>query len=209
MNSLYNHALKQVNTLQRDLDKFQSGEDTSVALQGIISSISTILRPNTHPPTAQEYRGRAHAGQGEGTDECPPHQEWPCDPMRTLHPPPQNTQHPWSTFNNVAEEQNKPPILRDGAGICSHRTNFLPRLDVWDTSMSFLLHKPPLSISVPLHFGESTNSLFYIYLFGLRRTVDCNQLVFLRSPLYHLATCRSHRIYRRHCQCLQALDRRL
>lgn len=43
MNSLYNHALKQVNTLQRDLDKFQSGEDTSVALQGILSSIAIIL----------------------------------------------------------------------------------------------------------------------------------------------------------------------
>jgi hypothetical protein len=34
MNSLYNHALKQVNALQRDLEKFQTGEDTSVALQG-------------------------------------------------------------------------------------------------------------------------------------------------------------------------------
>jgi len=34
MNSLYNHALKQVNALQRDLEKFQSGEDTSVAVQG-------------------------------------------------------------------------------------------------------------------------------------------------------------------------------
>lgn len=44
MNSLYNHALKQVNTLQRDLDKFQSGEDTSVALQGILSRITVILQ---------------------------------------------------------------------------------------------------------------------------------------------------------------------
>ncbi|KAF9898163.1 protein transport protein bos1, partial [Lobosporangium transversale] len=38
MNSLYNHALKQVNALQRDLEKFQSGEDTSVALQGQIAA---------------------------------------------------------------------------------------------------------------------------------------------------------------------------
>ncbi|KAG0293688.1 protein transport protein bos1 [Dissophora globulifera] len=38
MNSLYNHALKQVNALQRDLGKFQSGEDTSVALQGQIAA---------------------------------------------------------------------------------------------------------------------------------------------------------------------------
>ncbi|KAF9363283.1 protein transport protein bos1 [Mortierella sp. NVP85] len=38
MNSLYNHALKQVNALQRDLEKFQSGEDTSVAVQGQIAA---------------------------------------------------------------------------------------------------------------------------------------------------------------------------
>ncbi|KAG0204491.1 protein transport protein bos1 [Mortierella sp. GBA30] len=38
MNSLYNHALKQVNALQRDLEKFQTGEDTSVALQGQIAA---------------------------------------------------------------------------------------------------------------------------------------------------------------------------
>ncbi|KAF9547099.1 protein transport protein bos1 [Mortierella hygrophila] len=38
MNSLYNHALKQVNALQRDLEKFQTGEDTSVALQGQITA---------------------------------------------------------------------------------------------------------------------------------------------------------------------------
>ncbi|KAF9271584.1 protein transport protein bos1 [Mortierella antarctica] len=44
MNSLYNHALKQVNTLQRDLDKFQSGEDTSVALQGSISAIVNAFK---------------------------------------------------------------------------------------------------------------------------------------------------------------------
>ncbi|KAF9203656.1 protein transport protein bos1 [Podila verticillata] len=44
MNSLYNHALKQVNTLQRDLDKFQSGEDTSVALQGSITAIVNAFK---------------------------------------------------------------------------------------------------------------------------------------------------------------------
>ncbi|KAG0039539.1 protein transport protein bos1 [Podila clonocystis] len=44
MNSLYNHALKQVNTLQRDLDKFQSGEDTSIALQGSIAAIVNAFK---------------------------------------------------------------------------------------------------------------------------------------------------------------------
>ncbi|KAI8887687.1 V-snare-domain-containing protein [Backusella circina FSU 941] len=37
MNSLYNHALKQSHSLQRDLDKFQSGQDSSAGLQGQIS----------------------------------------------------------------------------------------------------------------------------------------------------------------------------
>jgi len=39
MNSLYNHALKQFSALERDLGKFQTGEDTSVALQGTASTI--------------------------------------------------------------------------------------------------------------------------------------------------------------------------
>ncbi|KAF9286560.1 protein transport protein bos1 [Mortierella alpina] len=38
MNSLYNHALKQVNVIQRHLEKFETGEDTSVALQGQITA---------------------------------------------------------------------------------------------------------------------------------------------------------------------------
>ncbi|KAI9470073.1 MAG: hypothetical protein EXX96DRAFT_588706 [Benjaminiella poitrasii] len=37
MNSLYNHALKQSHALQKDLDKFQSGQDASAGLQGQIS----------------------------------------------------------------------------------------------------------------------------------------------------------------------------
>ncbi|KAF9582396.1 protein transport protein bos1 [Lunasporangiospora selenospora] len=38
MNSLYNHALSQVTALQLQLEKFQSGEDTSAALQGQIAA---------------------------------------------------------------------------------------------------------------------------------------------------------------------------
>ncbi|KAG2236381.1 hypothetical protein INT48_008363 [Thamnidium elegans] len=37
MNSLYNNALKQSHALQKDLDKFQSGQDASAGLQGQIS----------------------------------------------------------------------------------------------------------------------------------------------------------------------------
>ncbi|KAI8338283.1 hypothetical protein BC941DRAFT_396149 [Chlamydoabsidia padenii] len=45
MNSLYNHALKQSHALQRDLDKFASGQDLSAGLQGQISaSISSLSR---------------------------------------------------------------------------------------------------------------------------------------------------------------------
>ncbi|KAL1928015.1 hypothetical protein VTP01DRAFT_3420 [Rhizomucor pusillus] len=45
MNSLYNHALKQSHALQRDLDKFASGEDASAGLQGQISaSFNTLQR---------------------------------------------------------------------------------------------------------------------------------------------------------------------
>ncbi|KAI9494486.1 hypothetical protein BDB00DRAFT_761709 [Zychaea mexicana] len=45
MNSLYNHALKQSVALQRDLDKFASGQDSSAGLQGQISaSFSTLQR---------------------------------------------------------------------------------------------------------------------------------------------------------------------
>ncbi|CDS11968.1 hypothetical protein LRAMOSA04164 [Lichtheimia ramosa] len=45
MNSLYNHALKQSNALQRDLDKFASGQDTSAGLQGqITAAFSTLQR---------------------------------------------------------------------------------------------------------------------------------------------------------------------
>ncbi|KAG0255678.1 protein transport protein bos1 [Mortierella polycephala] len=38
MNSFYNIAVKQSNALQRDLEKFLTGEDTSVALQGQITA---------------------------------------------------------------------------------------------------------------------------------------------------------------------------
>ncbi|KAI7865929.1 hypothetical protein BDF14DRAFT_1875416 [Spinellus fusiger] len=38
MNSLYNHALKQSHTLQKDLNKFASGQDASAGLQGQISA---------------------------------------------------------------------------------------------------------------------------------------------------------------------------
>ncbi|KAG2204280.1 hypothetical protein INT46_004538 [Mucor plumbeus] len=45
MNSLYNNALKQSHTLQKDLDKFQSGQDASAGLQGQISaSFNTLQR---------------------------------------------------------------------------------------------------------------------------------------------------------------------
>ncbi|KAG0736549.1 hypothetical protein G6F57_009391 [Rhizopus arrhizus] len=44
MNSLYNHALKQTHALQRDLDKFQSGEDASAGLQGQISASFNSLQ---------------------------------------------------------------------------------------------------------------------------------------------------------------------
>ena len=45
MNSLYNHALKQSVALQRDLEKFASGQDSSAGLQGQISaSFSTLQR---------------------------------------------------------------------------------------------------------------------------------------------------------------------
>ncbi|KAI8637465.1 putative v-SNARE protein Bos1 [Parasitella parasitica] len=37
MNSLYNNALKQSHALQKDLDRFQSGQDSSAGLQGQIS----------------------------------------------------------------------------------------------------------------------------------------------------------------------------
>ncbi|KAF9289744.1 hypothetical protein BKA57DRAFT_468212 [Linnemannia elongata] len=54
MNSLYNHALKQVNVLQRDLEKFQTGEDTSVALQGQITA--TV---NAFKRSIDDYDGMA------------------------------------------------------------------------------------------------------------------------------------------------------
>ncbi|KAH8555795.1 hypothetical protein BGW37DRAFT_419388 [Umbelopsis sp. PMI_123] len=38
MNSLYNHSLKQTQALQRDLNRFTSGEDTSTGLQGQITA---------------------------------------------------------------------------------------------------------------------------------------------------------------------------
>ncbi|KAI8099639.1 uncharacterized protein BX664DRAFT_321792 [Halteromyces radiatus] len=45
MNSLYNHALKQSHALQRDLDKFASGQDLSAGLQGqIAASFSSLQR---------------------------------------------------------------------------------------------------------------------------------------------------------------------
>ncbi|ORX57981.1 hypothetical protein DM01DRAFT_1301891 [Hesseltinella vesiculosa] len=45
MNSLYNHALKQSQALERDLTKFASGQDLSAGLQGQISaSISSLQR---------------------------------------------------------------------------------------------------------------------------------------------------------------------
>ncbi|KAI9277809.1 hypothetical protein BY458DRAFT_504129 [Sporodiniella umbellata] len=44
MNSLYNHALKQRHALERDLEKFQSGEDISAGLQGQISASFNSLQ---------------------------------------------------------------------------------------------------------------------------------------------------------------------
>ncbi|RUS31535.1 hypothetical protein BC938DRAFT_477626 [Jimgerdemannia flammicorona] len=44
MNSLYNAALKQVNAIQRDLKKFETGEDTSVGFQGQISAVFNSLQ---------------------------------------------------------------------------------------------------------------------------------------------------------------------
>ncbi|OBZ86160.1 Protein transport protein bos1 [Choanephora cucurbitarum] len=45
MNSLYNNALKQSHALERDLQKFQSGQDASAGLQGQISaSFNTLQR---------------------------------------------------------------------------------------------------------------------------------------------------------------------
>ncbi|KAI8987837.1 hypothetical protein BDF20DRAFT_852479 [Mycotypha africana] len=44
MNSLYNNALKQTHALQRDLDKFQSGQDASAGLQGQISASFNSLQ---------------------------------------------------------------------------------------------------------------------------------------------------------------------
>ncbi|KAI8382360.1 hypothetical protein BD560DRAFT_386343 [Blakeslea trispora] len=44
MNSLYNNALKQSHALERDLQKFQSGQDASVGLQGQISAAFNTLQ---------------------------------------------------------------------------------------------------------------------------------------------------------------------
>ncbi|CAO0790367.1 unnamed protein product [Mucor circinelloides] len=44
MNSLYNNALKQSHALQKDLDKFQSGQDASAGLQGQISASFNALQ---------------------------------------------------------------------------------------------------------------------------------------------------------------------
>lgn len=44
MNSQYNHALKQVHALERDLKKFESGEDTSVGFQGQITAVFNALQ---------------------------------------------------------------------------------------------------------------------------------------------------------------------
>ncbi|KAG2209934.1 hypothetical protein INT47_003369 [Mucor saturninus] len=44
MNSLYNTALKQSHALQKDLDKFQSGQDVSAGLQGQISASFNALQ---------------------------------------------------------------------------------------------------------------------------------------------------------------------
>lgn len=44
MNSLYNNALKQSHALQKDLDKFQTGQDASVGLQGQISASFNALQ---------------------------------------------------------------------------------------------------------------------------------------------------------------------
>ncbi|KAG0165219.1 protein transport protein bos1 [Apophysomyces sp. BC1034] len=44
MNSLYNNALKQSHALQRDLEKFASGEDASAGLQGQISAAFNSLQ---------------------------------------------------------------------------------------------------------------------------------------------------------------------
>ncbi|KAK3846839.1 MAG: hypothetical protein J3R72DRAFT_432520 [Linnemannia gamsii] len=54
MNSLYNHALKQVNAIQQNLDKFQTGEDTSVALQGQITATT-----NAFKRSIDDYEGMA------------------------------------------------------------------------------------------------------------------------------------------------------
>ncbi|KAI7901278.1 uncharacterized protein BX663DRAFT_515486 [Cokeromyces recurvatus] len=44
MNSLYNNALKQCHALQKDLDKFQLGQDASAGLQGQISASFNALQ---------------------------------------------------------------------------------------------------------------------------------------------------------------------
>ncbi|CAO3636092.1 unnamed protein product [Mucor fragilis] len=44
MNSLYNNALKQSHALEKDLDKFQSGQDASAGLQGQISASFNALQ---------------------------------------------------------------------------------------------------------------------------------------------------------------------
>ncbi|CEP07862.1 hypothetical protein [Parasitella parasitica] len=44
MNSLYNNALKQNHALQKDLDRFQSGQDNSAGLQGQISASFNALQ---------------------------------------------------------------------------------------------------------------------------------------------------------------------
>ncbi|RUS22530.1 hypothetical protein BC937DRAFT_88561 [Endogone sp. FLAS-F59071] len=44
MNSQYNHALKQVHAIERDLKKFESGEDTSVGFQGQITAVFNALQ---------------------------------------------------------------------------------------------------------------------------------------------------------------------
>ncbi|KAL1919728.1 uncharacterized protein VTP21DRAFT_1659 [Calcarisporiella thermophila] len=45
MNSLHNHTLKQLHAIQRDLAKFESGEDRSAGLQGqITAGFSTLKR---------------------------------------------------------------------------------------------------------------------------------------------------------------------
>ncbi|CAG8581574.1 1978_t:CDS:2 [Paraglomus brasilianum] len=43
MNNSYKHALKQINSIREDLDKFDRGEDVSVGIQGQISAGFTAL----------------------------------------------------------------------------------------------------------------------------------------------------------------------